>query len=648
MESKLNYLLTGKGSLKTYILIITVSIIIGCARMSSPGGGAKDVDPPIPLKSSPVNYSVNFNGKKIIIEFDEFISLKNIRQELLVSPPLPEKPEIVLRKKKMIIKINNELKDSTTYNFNFYNAIVDLNEGNPLKNFQFEFSTGSVFDSIYLGGYAHDAFNYFQEPGWYIMLYDAFNDTIPRTTLPNYVAKTDDKGKYFITNLKNKPYYIFALKDMNNNMLFDLPNEGIAFLDSAYKPGFVEKTFVDTVHIIKSISPNLKDTIMEDSLIIHKNMVTTIGNIRLYMFVEDFKQQFFKQTYRPEKQKVIFAFNIELKDSISVIPIVDSIKPTNWFIQEKFIKKDSLVYWLTDSVLYNNGSLNFQVNYTMKDSNDNNYTKTDTLLVVYKAPEKKKEKKGGKKKGGGMLNLKIFDDKKEETEIDSVIPPSELTFKHNAKSPFDLYKSIEFTSRFPIKSIDNSRIEFSKIVDTIKIPVKVEMIQSNYELRKYYIDFDKDEEESFELFIPAGTIADIYNNINDTLTYKFKTRAFDYYSTIAMEIVGVKQYSIVQLLNDSEQILEERDITTDTVLFFDYLDPAKYKFKLYYDINKNGKWDTGNFGELLQPEQVFYYPFFSKALETKSNMDFENIWELYPAKNDTLNVPKEKINTTEQ
>jgi len=648
MKNALNFLLPKAKRALFFILIITITIIMGCARMSAPNGGPKDVDAPVALKSRPVNYSVNFNDSKIIVEFDEFISLRSVRQELLVSPPLPEKPEIKLRGKNMIIKINNDLKDSTTYNFNFYNAIVDLNEGIPLKNFQFEVSTGPVFDSIYLGGFAHDAFNYLSEAGWYVMLYDKFNDTIPRTTLPNYVAKTDDKGKYFITNLKKKPYYIFALKDMNNNMLFDLPNETIAFLDTAFSPEFIEKTFVDTIQVIKSISDNLKDTIVEDSLIIHKNMVTTVGNIRLYMFVEDFEQQYFKQYYRNEKQQVIFSFNNELKDSISVIPLIDSIAPTNWFIQEKFEKNDSLVYWITDSLLYNNDSLKFQLNYTMKDSTHNNYTRTDTLLVIYKAPKKKEDKKSGKKKGGGMLNLGIFNDNKAEAEVDSIIPPSELTFEHNAKTPFELNKSIEFTARFPLKNIDNSRIVFSKIEDdTVKIPVKVEMVQSKNELRKYYIDFEKDEEESFELFIPAGAITDIYNNINDTLIYKFKTRAFDYYSTIAMEIVGVKQNSIVQLLSEKEQVLDEQNITTDTIIYFDYLKPAKYKFKLYYDINNNGKWDTGNFKKLQQPEQVFYYPFFPKSLETKSNMDIENTWELYPVQKDTINVPQIKINTTE-
>ena len=624
-----------------YIVTFSFLLMVACARMSTPTGGEKDTEAPVPLKSNPINYSTNFTYDKINIEFDEFIVLKGVRQELLVSPPVPEKPDIKQRGKNIIIKINNELEDSTTYNFNFYNSIVDLNEGNPLNNFQFEFSTGPTFDSIYLGGVMHNAFNYSTESGWYIMLYEEFNDTIPRTTLPNYVAKTNEDGKFFVTNLKNKPYYIFGLNDLNNNMLFDLPNERIAFLDSTFSPGFKEVMHTDTIQIIKSISTNLKDTVIEDSLIFHKEMITTIGNIRLYMFSEDFQQQYFKETFRLERQQIIFAFSRELNDSISIIPLIDSNYNENWYVQEKFIKNDSLVFWITDSLLYNIDTLDFQVNYTMKDSNMNNYIETDTLQIIYKVPEQKEDSGDSKKKkGGGKFNLDFLDNKDdEEIQEDTVIPPSELTFIHNTKSPFDLNKSIEITSRFPIKSIDKKRVELFKIEDdTVKVPVKFNLRKSKTEYRKHIIEFEKDEEESFELFIPAGTITDIYDDINDTLLYKFKTQSFDYYSTIHLRIKGVKENSFLQLTNEKENILKELEISSDTTIIFDYLAPSKYLFKLYYDSNNNGEWDTGNYGELLQPEQVFYYPFFPELLEIKSNVDVENTWELYPVLQDSTGV----------
>jgi hypothetical protein len=475
------------SKIKFIYILVSVAFVASCARTSSPTGGPTDEDPPIPLRSKPLNYSTGFNDKKFIVEFDEFVTLANIRQELLVSPPLPEKPEVKQRGKALIVKVNNELKDSTTYNFNFYNAIADLNEGNELKNFQFEFSTGPEFDSIYLGGIMHDAFDFKSEAGWYVMLYDKLHDTIPRTTLPNYVAKTDEDGYFFVTNLKNQPYYIFGLKDMNNNMLFDLPNEKIAFIDSTFSPGFIEKTFVDTFTIIESISDDYKDTVFTDSLVSRQHMVTTVGDIRLFMFVEDFDQQYYKQTYRSERQQVIFTFNEDLNDSISIFPINDSITFNDWFIEEKTLNKDSLVYWITDTLLVKTDSLIFQINYTMKDSNLNKYIQTDTLIAHYKEPKKKEDKKKDNKKGGKRINLNFLVEKEEEPKEDSVIPPSELTFTHNIKGIFGLNKSIELTSRFPLKKIDKSRIEFLKIDDDT-IPVKFDLIKDENDFRKNIIE----------------------------------------------------------------------------------------------------------------------------------------------------------------
>ena len=608
------------------LYILVVFSYLSCARMASPSGGVKDTTPPVPLRSKPVNYSTNFKDDKIIIEFDEFIVLKNINQELLISPPLENRPEIKQRGKNLILKINNELKDSTTYNINFYNSIVDLNEGNVLNNFQFEFSTNSGFDSLYMLGKVYDAFNYSTEGDIYVMLYDAFNDSIPRKVLPNYISKTNKDGEFIIPNINKKPYYIFALKDMNNNMLFDLPNEKIAFLDSAISTDFKEIEIVDTVQVIKSISIDSNDTLMVDSIITHKDISTTVGNIKLDMFVEEYHNQYLRQVIRPERELVIFAFNEILKDSIYIKPLGSDGE--DWFIKEKFKINDSLVYWITDSLLYNNDSLEFQINYTKKDSSFNNYTQTDTLFAIFTPKENLDKSKRKEKKS--RLNLNFLDKKKKDTKKDSVRIPSKLKITHNAKTPFELNEDVEMSVNYPIKTIDTDRIKLYMIEnDTVKTPVKFLLKKDSLNFRKYKIIFEKDEEESFELLIPEHTITDIYNNTNDTLICKFKTRPFDYYSILYLDIKNVKDNSVVQLLGGKQNVvLKEINILSDTTVAFDYLKPAKYFVKLFYDSNKNKKWDTGNFKELKQPEKVFYYPFMPEALDIKSNSEISNTWIL--------------------
>lgn len=615
-------------------LFLVIIIFAACARQASPTGGPKDEDPPVPIKSSPINYSTNFTGDKIIIQFDEYIVLKNVTQEMLVSPPLDKQPEVKLRGKNMIIKMLSQRKDSTTYGINFYESVTDLNEGNLLKNFQFEFSTGDKFDSLYLGGNVKDAFNYKAEKGLYVMLYETMDDSIPRKTKPSLVAKTDESGNFFVSNLKPCPYYIFALRDLNNNLLFDLPNEAVAFSDSTFSPSFKEVEMVDTLLVLDSISPDFKDTIYVDSIHRYNKFVTTIDNIQLLFFQEDYEQQYFKTSYRKEREQVIFAFNCEVNDSFSIRPLVDTAYNPQWYVMEKQTPQDSLIYWLNDSALYNIDSLKFELSYVMKDSNSQNYIRIDTITTVFTEPEtNEKDDKKDKKEHRFNLNLNdLFDNEDKKEKDTNVFIPSKLTLSHNGKAPFELNTNLSFLFRYPIASFSSDKIQFIKIEDdTIKKPVKFNLQQDSLLSRSFEIQFDKGPEEHFNLLIPTGSFTDIYGNTNDTLNIEFTTRELEYYGNIKLKIIKVKENAIVQLLNSDEKIIEEREISSDTTLEYTYLVPNKYLIKLFYDKNNNKKWDTGNFKTRKQPEEVFYFP---QEIETKSNFDFEYDWDLYPKNTD--------------
>jgi len=138
-------------SMRTNILLIIFIlylIVSSCAKIGAPTGGPKDEDPPRILKSIPSNYSVGYDGNKVELTFDEYIQLKNLDKELLISPPLKERLLTRFRQKTLIIDLNNELHDSTTYTLNFGNALLDNNEGNILPNYEFVFSTGKMLDTL--------------------------------------------------------------------------------------------------------------------------------------------------------------------------------------------------------------------------------------------------------------------------------------------------------------------------------------------------------------------------------------------------------------------------------------------------------------------------------------------------------------------
>jgi hypothetical protein len=147
-------------------------LIASCAKIGSPAGGPKDETPPVVLKSKPLNHSVWFEGKQIEVTFDEFIRTDGLSQDLVVSPPLEERPEIRLRGKTLVIEWEEELRDSTTYTFSFGEAIKDLNEGNVLRNFEFVFSTGGHLDSLAVIGTVLKAFDLEpHEEKVFVMLY---------------------------------------------------------------------------------------------------------------------------------------------------------------------------------------------------------------------------------------------------------------------------------------------------------------------------------------------------------------------------------------------------------------------------------------------------------------------------------------------
>jgi uncharacterized protein (DUF2141 family) len=206
-----------------------------CANQVTPSGGAKDESPPQPLKFSPANGSVFFTSQEIVIEFDEYFQANDVFNQLVISPPLSTTPDVKVKGKKLIIRLSETLRDSTTYTINFGESIKDIKENNVLENFTYVFSTGSYIDSMQITGSVRDVLTGKNAEKIYVVLYPAGNDTLFRTTKPYYFAKTNTAGAFQINNIKEGLYTIYAIEDQNFNFYYDLPNERIAFTDSIIK-----------------------------------------------------------------------------------------------------------------------------------------------------------------------------------------------------------------------------------------------------------------------------------------------------------------------------------------------------------------------------------------------------------------------------
>jgi uncharacterized protein (DUF2141 family) len=211
-----------------YALLMLCFIVSSCARIVTPTGGEKDITPPIMVGSTPKLNATNFNGNRIEITFDEYITLDNATGKLIVSPPLKNKPTIGSKLKTLYIKDIDSLKENTTYIFDFGDAIVDFTEGNRLSHFSFAFSTGDNIDTFAYSGKLLNAYTLTNEPAKYVALYTTNNREDIRKNLPNYITKADSFGVFCFQNIKQGDYMVVAFDDMNQNMIYDLQNEGYA------------------------------------------------------------------------------------------------------------------------------------------------------------------------------------------------------------------------------------------------------------------------------------------------------------------------------------------------------------------------------------------------------------------------------------
>ena len=218
-----------------YILFLLVLILVSCAKRGSITGGLKDTIAPVLKMSFPKNFSTNFKGNEIRLTFDEYIKLKDLRKQLIISPPMKNEPLILPTNvsKYLTVKINDTLQPNTTYSFNFGQSIEDNNEGNPYSQFKYIFSTGAYIDSLTLGGTLKDAYNKEVESFVSVMLYDVndtFKDSVVYNENPRYITNTLDSAKTFkLENLKAGKYLLVAMKDYNSNAKFNLEKDKIGF-----------------------------------------------------------------------------------------------------------------------------------------------------------------------------------------------------------------------------------------------------------------------------------------------------------------------------------------------------------------------------------------------------------------------------------
>ncbi|MGM0497998.1 MAG: Ig-like domain-containing protein [Bacteroidota bacterium] len=599
----------------SHIIIFALVILFGilsfsrCAKVVSPSGGPKDSIPPQPIRAEPPNYSTGFSTDEIEIEFNEFITFKEMNKQFISSPPFSEKPDISERGKKVKVFLNDTLKDSTTYTLNFGNAIVDFREGNALRNFRYVFSTGSIIDSLYVEGQVFDAYSLKPKKNVAVMLYERFKDSLPYTRVPDFVARTDEEGKFLIPNLREDQYKIFALEDENNNYLYDSPDENIGFSDTTIK--FTKEEFTDRDTIYKDTieRENNSDSLVIDTVEVNEYREWVAKDFQLRLFNEDQDKQYLKTSNRKEPQKISFIFNRPVEDSISLNLLdtvavdsadsesngLDSIKTEKKLLAEKNME-DTLTYWILDSTIYNQEYLTFELSYPALDSAGEKYERLDTLELRYSFEQEQKD-------------------------------TIELATNASKSGLFDLNRKIHISHPYPLESIDTSGICLWKVQDTVMIEKDVKLEKDTGNLYGFRLLNDLQQNSSYKLQIITNTVKSIYEFYHDTLEVDFQTQEKDHYGELTMDMGTIDKPFIFQLLKSEEDLYREEwyPASYNEKIKWDYLEPGEYSIRLIIDENGNKEWDTGDYLNHIQPEKVSFYP---EKIEIRSNWELELKWDV--------------------
>lgn len=526
--------LVKKHLLHILILFVIAITLVQCAKRGQPTGGPVDETPPVILRAYPDNYTRNFKNQIIEIQFDEFVKLKDLQKQLVISPPLKTRPIITPQgspAKKITIQITDTLKDNTTYVLNFGQSIVDHNEENPYPFYKYVFSTGKVIDSLTLKGKITDALQFEAEEFVNVLLYEineAYTDSIIYKESPRYVLNTlDSLTTFTMENLKEGTYKMVALKEENSDLRFDPLRD---------KMGFVSETIKvpsDEVYELKMYQQELDPSIRK---------ITQEAQSRLY---------------------VGYTGNVE---NLKITPVDKSLIAQSRLTQ--LDKTDSLQYWYRPAL------------------------KQDSLMLSTVLNEEVQEFK---------VRLK-------ELKKDS------LTLRK--ENDFSLRNSASFTASTPIEKMDAS---FMKLIDKDSLQLSFTTRLDRLKNRGF-IDFERQEEQKYNLRLFPGAITDFYGEKNsDTLSYTYSTLKSTQLGNFSITLKGGSSFPVIIQVTKKDLSVEAEVVASENGTYdIFFLNPGEYYIRVIYDTNANGKYDPGNFLKGIQPEEVVYNP---ELIKLQANWD---------------------------
>ena len=602
----------GRKARAAAALALAALAAASCARMGQPDGGWYDDTPPRITHTSPRDKATGVTARKIRISFDEYIKLEDAATKVVVSPPQIETPEIKTAGKDIEVELKDSLQPGTTYTIDFSDAITDNNEGNPMGNYPYSFSTGERIDTFEVAGNVVDASNLEPIKGILVGLYADLSDTAFTTKPLLRVARTNGSGRFVIKGVAPGKYFAYALQDADGNYLYNQKSEMLAFSRDTITP---------------SCGPDIRqDTIWRDSLRIDSIIRTGYthfypDDIVLRAFTVPLTDRYLLKTERqsPEKIGIYFTYGSDTLPRLRGLNF-DSAEA---FILEATEKLDTLTYWLRDTALVNKDTLTMELTYMMTDSTGALVERTDTIEALPRVPYERRMKQRQKEIEDWQKEQEKA--KKRGEPYDSIMPAEALQPSFKTRGTLDPDKNVYIEMPSPLARCDTAAIHLYSKIDTLWYRSRFILSQVPGKLRTYVLKAEWRPGVEYSLEIDSAAFEDIYGRVSDAHKSGIRVREMDEYSSLTVNISGTQDTAIVvQLLNSSDAVVKESRASGGSAEFF-YINPGKYYLRAFADRNGNGTWDTGDYNAALQPETVTYYP---REIECKAKWDVTISWNM--------------------
>ena len=616
------------------VVMVVAMFIVACANIGTPDGGPFDETPPVIVSTSPRFLATNVKTQKVVLEFDENIRIDNAAEKVVVSPPQTEQPEINASGHKITITLLDTIKPDMTYTIDFADAIEDNNEGNPMGDYAFTFSTGDSIDTMQVSGYVLDASNLEPIKGIMVGLYEDLStssylnhsttnlsivDDTSFVTKPfERISRTDSRGHFVIKGLARKKYMIYALQDQDQTFNYSQKSEMIAFTERSFVPYSRPDLRPDTVW---------HDSIHYDSIVLRPYTHFFPDDIVLLAFTPPTTDRFFLKAERPN----LWMFTLYFTNKSDSLPTLEGLNfdASDAFLTESNETHDTIQYWIRDSLIYNLDTLRMAMRFEGTDTLGQLTVMSDTLELISKVSRAALEKQRQREYEEWVKDYRDQQKKarrRERTDslvvnMSDTIPPLPeefLDYRMSALS-IDPIGNVDITMPEPLAVLDTALIHLYQRVDSLSEPRPYLIRSVDGSTMHYRLYAEWEPGATYEIAIDTAAMLSIYGKRCDASRRQVKVRGEDSYGYVRINLEApIDTTHVYQLLNGSDNVVQSVRTTKDQpyVEFF-YVQPSTYYLRMFVDNNMNGKWDTGDYPltTLTLEQQLAAEPLFSHIAE---------------------------------